>query len=90
MLCFLSSKFFQNILTTKFLIGAIRTVVCAVTQLLGRQTDGVVGSAHVVRQLAHQCLAVVLIRVVLTVTVTVTHPGFADAASWKTPQNTHF
>lgn len=81
MLCFLSSKFFQNILTTKFLIGTIRTIVCAVTQLLGRQTDGVVGSAHVVRQLAHQCLAVVLIRVVLTVTVTVTHPGFADAAS---------
>lgn len=34
-----------------------------------------------VRQLTHQCLTVVLIRVVLTITVTVTHPGLADAAS---------
>lgn len=67
--------------TTKFLVRAIRTIVSAVTQLLGRQTDGVVGSTHVMRQLAHQRFAVVLIRVVLTVTVTITHPSFADAAS---------
>lgn len=67
--------------TTKLLVRAIWTIVSAITQLLSRQTDGVVGSTHMVRQLAHQRLAVVLIRVVLTVTVAITHPGFADAAS---------
>lgn len=67
--------------TAKFLIRAIRTIIGAITQLLSRQTDGVVGGAHVVRQLAHQRLAVVLIRIVLTVTVAITNPGLADAAS---------
>ena len=67
--------------TTKFLVRAVRTIVSAVTKLLSRQTDGVVGSTHVVRQLARQRLAVVLIRVVLTVTVTITHPCLADATS---------
>lgn len=47
--------------TAKLLVGAIGTIVGAVTQLLGRETDGIVGSAHVVRQLAHQRLAVVLV-----------------------------
>lgn len=71
----------QRTQVTEFLIRAIRTVVSAITQLLSRQTDGVIGSTHVVRQLAHQRFAVVLIRVVLTVTVAITHPGLADAAS---------
>lgn len=33
-----------------------------------------------VRELTHQRLTIVLVWVVLTVTVTVTHPGFADTA----------
>lgn len=81
--CLLCQNVFvcKEYFTTKFLVRAIRTIVSAITQLLGRKTDGVVGSTHVVRQLAHQRLAVVLIRVVLTVTVAITHPSLADAAS---------
>lgn len=71
----------EEYFTAKFLIGAIRTIVGAVTQLFSGKTDGVIGGTHVMRQLAHQRLAVVLIRVVLTVAVTITHPGLADAAS---------
>jgi len=78
MLGFMSKGF-----TAKFLVGAIRTVVGAIAQLLSRQADGIVGSTHVVRQLAHQRLAVVLVRVVLAVTVAVTNPSFADATSCK-------
>lgn len=66
--------------TAKLLVGAVWTVVGVVAQLLGGKTDGAVGRAHVVRQLAHQSLAVVLVGVVLAVAVTVTHPGLADAA----------
>lgn len=47
--------------TAKLLVRAVRAVVCAVTQLLGRQADGVVRGTHVVRQLAHQRLTVVLV-----------------------------
>lgn len=47
--------------TTKFLIRAVWTIVSAIAQLLSRKTDGVIGGTHVVRQLAYQCLTVVLI-----------------------------
>ena len=67
--------------TTEFLIRAVGTVVRSVTELLARQTDGVIGGTHVVGQLAHHGLAVLLVRVVLAVTVPVAHPGLDDAAS---------
>lgn len=67
-------------LTAEFLIGAIWTVISAVTKLLRRQADGGVVGTHVVRELTHQRLAVVFVGVVLTVAVSVADPGFADAA----------
>lgn len=67
-------------LTTEFLVRAVGAVVCAVTKLLSGQTDGGVIGTHMVRELTHQRLTVVFIRVVLTVTVPVTHPGFTDTA----------
>lgn len=69
-------------LTTEFLVRAVGTVVSAVTQLLSGQTDGGVIGTHMVRELTHQRLTVVFIRVVLTVTVPVTHPGLTDTAGW--------
>lgn len=72
----------RGVLTTEFLVRAVGAVVSAVTQLLSGQTDRVVGDTDVVGQLTHQRLAVVLVRVVLTVTVPVTHPGLADTTSW--------
>ena len=66
--------------TTEFLVRAVGTVIRPVTELLARQADGVVGGAHVVRQLAHRGLTVLLVRVVLAVVVAVAHPGLDDAA----------
>ena len=69
-------------LTAEFLIGAIWAVVSAITKFLCRQADGGVVGTHMVRELTHQRLAVVLVGVVLAVTVAVAHPGFADAACY--------
>lgn len=70
-------------LTTELsLIRAISTVIVAITQLVGRQADrGVVGTG-VRGGPAGQGLTVLLIRVILTVAVAVTHPCFANAPSW--------
>lgn len=67
-------------LTTELLIGAIWAVISAIAKFLRRQADGGVVGTDVVRQLTHQRLAVVLVRVVLAVAVAVAHPGFADTA----------
>lgn len=67
-------------LTAEFLIRAIWAVISAIAKFLCRQADGGVVGTHVVRKLTHQRLAVFFIWVVLAVTVTVTNPGFADAA----------
>lgn len=67
-------------LTTEFLIRAIWAVISAIAEFLCGQADGGVVGTHMVRELTHQRFTVVLIRVVLTVTVPVAHPGFADTA----------
>lgn len=67
-------------LTAEFLIRAIWAVISAIAKFLRRQADGGVVGAHVVGKLTHQRLAVLFIRVVLAVAVTVTDPGFTDAA----------
>lgn len=69
-------------LTTEFLIRAIWAVISAIAKFLCRQTDGGVVGTHMVRQLTHQRFTVVLVGVVLTVTVSVAHPGFADTACY--------
>ena len=66
--------------TAELLVGAVGAVVRPVAELLRGQADGGVVGAHVVRQLAHQRLAVLLVGVVLAVAVAVAHPGLADAA----------
>lgn len=67
-------------LTTEFLIRAIWAVISAIAKFLCRQADGGVVGTHMVGELTHQRFTVVLIRVVLTVTVSVAHPGFANTA----------
>lgn len=70
----------QRTQVTEFFIRAIWAVISAITKFLCRQADGGVVGTHMVRELTHQRLTVVLIRVVLTVTVAITNPGFADTA----------
>lgn len=73
----------QLSLTAKFLVGAIWAVVSAIAKFLRRQADGGFVGTHMVRELTHQCFAVVLVRVVLAVAVSVAHPGFADTACYR-------
>lgn len=61
------------------LIGAIPTIIRAITELLGGQADGGVVGTGVRGGFAHQGLAVLLVRVVLAVAVPVTDPRLADA-----------
>lgn len=70
-------------LTAEFLIRTIWAVISSVAKFLRRQADGGVVGTHMVRELTHQCLTVVLIRVVLTIAVAITNPGFADAACYR-------
>ena len=73
----------QLSLTAKFLVGAIWAVVSAIAKFLRRQADGGFVGTHMVGELTHQCFAVVLVRVVLAVAVSVAHPGFADTACYR-------
>lgn len=69
----------QRTQIAELLIGAVRTVVFSITEFLSGQTNtGVIGT-HVMGEFTHQRLAVILIGVIFTVTVTVTHPSLTDA-----------
>lgn len=48
-------------LTAEFFIGAVRTVVFAITEFLGQQTDAGVIGTHVMGEFTHQFLTVLFI-----------------------------
>lgn len=73
----------EKVPTTEFLVGAVRTVVLAVAQLFSRQADRIVLGAYVVREFTQQCLAIIFIRVILTVAVSITHPRLTDTPRYR-------